>query len=85
MGTAAEMGWVASIVDSYVTTPEFIEAQLDKLAADPKTDEMITGKLRMYYPFMILTGLIVGVGGAWLLDKWQGKSFVKNVARRLLT
>jgi hypothetical protein len=84
MGAAADLGWVASIVDSYVTTPAFIEAQLDKIAADPKTDEMITSKLRVYFPFLILTGLIVGVGGSWLLDKWQGKSFIKNVAKRLL-
>jgi len=72
MGAAADLGWVASLVDSYVTTPAFIEAQLDKIAADPKTDEMITSKLRVYFPFLILTGLIVGVGGSWLLDKCKG-------------
>lgn len=87
---AQEMGWIASLVDEYIATPEFISAQLDKLSKDPKLDELISKKITPYYPFLVLAGIAVGAFGAFLIDAWRGATsesrggFLKNISRKLL-
>lgn len=88
LGAEEEMGYIASLVDRYVTTPAFLAAQVDKIANDPEAEDIIGQKLRPYVIFAVAGGLVFGFVGAWVYRKWTGfrsnGGIVKGIARKLL-